>query len=47
MASVAMLAASTDNSILRTILFIMVLIAIALLLAGSVIAIMTFYKHRS
>jgi hypothetical protein len=47
MASIAILASSIDSSnIIRVILFIMVLIAVALLLAGSVIAIMTFYKYR-
>jgi hypothetical protein len=47
MASLAILASSIDSSsIIRIVLFIMVMIAIGLLLAGSVIAIMTFYKYR-
>jgi len=45
MVSVAILASSIDGGIIRIVLFIMVLIAVALLLAGSVIAVMTFYKQ--
>jgi hypothetical protein len=44
MLDVTILASSIDATI-RTVLFIMVLIAVALLLAGGVIALMTLYKQ--
>ncbi|MBV9258339.1 MAG: hypothetical protein JO215_10000 [Ktedonobacteraceae bacterium] len=45
MLAVAILASTTGNETIRVVLFIMVLIAVALLLAGSVIALMTLYKQ--
>ncbi len=50
MLAVTILASSMASSIestttIRTVLFIMVLVAVALLLAGGVIALMTLYKQ--
>jgi hypothetical protein len=45
MSLVAILASSVGGETIRVILFIMVLVAVALLLAGCVIALMTLYKQ--
>ncbi len=45
MLAVVILASIMNGSTIRLVLFIMLLIAVALILAGSVIALMTLYKQ--
>ncbi len=45
MLAITILASSIDSATIRIVLFIMVLVAVALLLAGGVIALMTLYKQ--
>ncbi len=45
MSFAVMVAGSVDGGVIRIILFIMVLVAVALLLAGCTIALVTFYKQ--
>jgi hypothetical protein len=45
MSFAVILVSSVDGGVIRVILFIMVLVAVALLLAGCVIAFMTLYKQ--
>ena len=45
MSFAVILASSVDGGVIRIILFIMVLVAVALLLTGCTIALMTFYKQ--
>jgi hypothetical protein len=45
MSFAVILASSADSGVIRVVLFIMVLVAVALLLAGCTIALMTLYKQ--
>jgi hypothetical protein len=45
MSFAVILVSSVDGGVIRVILFIMVMVAVALLLAGCVIALMTLYKQ--